>query len=317
MGWVERLDPAHSVVRMFYVGPEAHHRRALPELFPIANVVCKGVVVGTELRVTLPGPGGSADARRSLGVLEQVLSLLGELEDAALNKPARQATERTTWGVSDVRLGSIIMTFAPNTPKRGATTRVLADVLTHAVDGFAVTEEREGLPAGWDLRAAATAAGLTQALGLMASTGMMVELLNDHQVQRSVTVTRRSAENLNATLRVRRESIGSVVGTLESVSVRNRRREAGLWDEVTGQRVALSFDAVQLADVKAAIGLRVEVSGRIVRDVEDRVLSLNMRSLEVLPGTSESPATGLVGLSPDMIGDRTPEEHLKELRGAS
>ncbi len=273
--------------------------------------------MGTELRVILPGPGGSADARRSLNVLERVLSLLGELEDAALRKPARLATERTTWGVTDLRLGSMVMTFAPNLPRRGATSKVLTEVIAHAVDGFAATEDREGLPQGWDLRAAQTAAELAQTLGLMDSAGMTVELLNNQQVLRAVTVTRRSAENLNSTLRTRRESIGSVIGMIESISVRNRRREAGLWHEATGQRVAVSFTESQLTQIKTAIGLRVEVSGRLVRDVEDKLLSVSMRHLDVLPGSESAPATGLVGMSPDMIGELSPEEHLQELRGAS
>src|SRR5690606_20671050 len=52
----------------------------------------------TELRVTLPGPQGSADARRALAVLDRLLNLLGYIEDSVLDKPALRADERSSWG---------------------------------------------------------------------------------------------------------------------------------------------------------------------------------------------------------------------------
>jgi hypothetical protein len=272
--------------------------------------------VGTELRITLPGPEGSGDARRSFAVLEQVLDLLGELEDTALRKPSGRVDGRTTWGISELHLGSLVTTLTPNMPKRGATLTVLSGVMTHAVSGFAETEDHEGLPDGWDERAAQTAAELARTLGLMKTAGMKVELLQDKQVKQSVTVTRRSAEHLNATLEVRRESIGSVIGTLDTVSLHGKR-EAGLWDERTSRRVTVRFAVTDIDQVRSALGRRVEISGRVVRDFQDRLISIRLRDLEVLPDAAAAPVTGLIGMSPDMIGDSSPSEHLEELRGAS
>lgn len=285
-------------------------------LFRNHDLVCEGVVVGTELRITLPGPDGSADARRSFAVLEQVLELLGELEDRALNRSSGRADDRTTWGISELRLGSVVTTLTPNMPKRGATTTVLSNVMTDTVRGFAATEDREGLPDGWDTRAARTAAELARMLGLMTSAGMKVELLLDKQVKQTVMVTRRSAENLNATLKVRRESIGSVIGTLDTVTLHGKR-EAALWDERSLRRIVVYFAPQEIDQVRHALGRRVEISGRLVRDFEDRTLSVRMRNIEILPEAADAPATGLIGMSSDMIGDQTPEEHLEELRGAS
>ncbi len=208
-------------------------------------------------------------------------------------------------------------TLAPNMPKRGATSKTLSSVIANAVEGFAQTEEQEGVPVGWDMRSAQTASELARLLGLMTSTGMKVELLRDQQPVRTVMVTRRSAENLSATLRARRESIGSVIGTLDTVSLHGKR-EAGLWLERTGRRIMVSFDREQIESVRLALGERVEISGRLTRDMTDRLVSVRMRSLEILPGSAaEAPAAALVGLSPDMIGDRTSEEHLEDIRGAS
>nr|MDT0661656.1 hypothetical protein [Micromonospora sp. DSM 115978] len=146
---------------------------------------------------------------------------------------------------------------------------------------------------------------------------MKVELLRDRKPVRAVTVTRRSAENLSATLKTRRESIGSVIGTLDTVTLHGKR-EAGLWLERTRRRIVVSFGRDQVETVRLALGERVEIAGRLTRDLADRLISIRMRDLEVLPRTSsEAPASGLIGLSPDMIGDRTPEQHLEDIRGAS
>ncbi|WP_250003094.1 hypothetical protein [Actinoplanes sp. M2I2] len=272
--------------------------------------------MGDGLRVILPGPEGSGDARRAFTVMGQILELLGELEDKALNKQSGRADDRTSWGLTELSLGSIVTTLAPNMPRRGATSKTLSGVLASAVDGFAQAEEHEGLPEGWDIRSARTAADLTRLLGLISSDGMQIQLLRDDHPVRAVTVTHRSAENLSATLKTRRESIGSVIGRLDSLSLHDRR-EAGLWPERNGPRVAVRFEVGQVDELKAAWGRRVEVSGLIVRDIEDTVLTVRMRRIELLPDAADAPAVALSGLSLDMAGDRAPGEHLEDIRGAS
>ncbi|MGV9805561.1 hypothetical protein [Micromonospora chersina] len=271
----------------------------------------------TELRVTLPGAEGNADARRALAALDRFLALLGQLEDSVLNKRATRSDERTTWAITHVRLGSLVTTLAPNRLKRGATTRTLDEVAGTAVSGLAEAEQRDGVPPGWTVKAANVGVELANVLGLLATDGMVVELLEQGQVVRNVTVTRRAAEHLAAALKVRRQSIGSLIGMLDTVSL-HQKREAGLWLERTGERVPVTFDATQTGQVTASLGKRVEISGRITRDLDDRLQGIKMRSLTVLPDkAATTPASDLIGLDPDLTGGSTPEDYLREIRGAS
>ncbi|GGM19977.1 hypothetical protein [Micromonospora yangpuensis] len=57
-------------------------------------------------------------------------------------------------------------------------------------------------------------------------------------------MTRQVAENLAAALKVRRQSIGSVIGTLDSIYLHGQRR-AGLWQERTNRRLDVTFTAAQ------------------------------------------------------------------------
>src|SRR5690606_29233704 len=218
----------------------------------------------TELRVTLPGPQGSADARRALAVLDRLLNLLGYIEDSVLDKPALRADERSSWGFSSIQLGSLTAPLSPSIPRRGATKETLGQVAGAVVKGFAETEQHHIVPEGWSIRAANTGVDLANLLA--AVTGRMdVELLRHGQVVRAVSVTQRTARNLARALSVQRRSLGSVIGRLDSISV-HKRRLAGVWDSITGLRVEVTFTDNQVQEIKNALGKRVEIFGLITRD---------------------------------------------------
>ena len=272
--------------------------------------------VGPELRATLPGPAGSADARRALAVLERFLSLIGVLEDVALEAKATRAEERSVWGLTSVRLGSLTVAIAPNEPRRGATTRTLSDVASWAVDGLAEAEQREALPRHWNRQCGDSAIGLAQMLGYLPASGLQLQLLEGGKVVKEVVVTRHTEEHLRAAMSVRHQSIGSAIGRLDSVRLHDRR-EAGLWLETTGERVAVLFTAKQVEEIRASLGKRVEVAGKLTRDVDGKLLTIQMRSLEVLRDQEGPELTDLVGLDPNMTEGKGPRAYLRELRGAS
>src|SRR5262249_40918779 len=159
-------------------------------------------------------------------------------------------------------------------------------------------EAEEGVPAGWDRDVAAAAVNLAELLGLIPPTGMILELLQDKQRVRQVTVTRRSAENLRRGLAVKRYSLGSVTGRLESVSTQGGYR-AGVWQEGTGRRVEVRFVAEQVEQIHRVFGRRVMVSGELARDGAGRPLRIQLRTIEEIPEPAR-PLTDLAGLYPDM-----------------
>ncbi|HET8684399.1 MAG TPA: hypothetical protein VFM54_21375 [Micromonosporaceae bacterium] len=271
--------------------------------------------MSTQLRITLPGPEGSGDARRALVVMERLVTLLGQLEDVALDVRAARAEERSKWGFGKLDLGSVSATLIPTLPQRGATSDLLREIATWAIDGFAIAEKHEGLPRQWDRSAANTAAELANLLGLTPDFGMKVELLSDWEPVRKVCVTHRSAENLRAGLKLRRRSIGSVIGRLETATV-HERREASLWPVGGGDRVTVYFSESQIDLIRQAWGSRVEASGVLTRDASDRLVSVRLQGLETLPDEGP-PLTSLVGMDPNFTDGLGVDGYLREIRGAS
>ncbi|HEY9414418.1 MAG TPA: hypothetical protein VIQ30_06655 [Pseudonocardia sp.] len=271
--------------------------------------------MSTELRVTLPGPEGSADARRALAILQKLVALLSHVEDAAMKRRTPKADDRSVWGFTSLGLGSTVCTLEGNRPRGGATVDTLANVAEWTVDGFAAAERRAELPRHWSGRAGSVGADLGQMLGREAAKGMILELLRNKHPVRKVIVTRSSGEHLRSALSTHRRSIGSVIGRLDTVTLHGKY-EAGVWSELGGERAAIQFDADQVDQIRAAWGKRVEVAGVIIRDAEDKPLTVRMRSLEVLRDDGP-PLAGLVGFDPDFTGGMDPGDYLRKLRDAS
>jgi hypothetical protein len=268
----------------------------------------------TELRVTLPGAVGSDDARRSLRVVQRILDLLGNLEDARLADPDH-TQDHTVWAFTAVSLSSFTATLAPNIPKPGATTDLLTEVMSSFVDGFDEAERAVGVPERWSREAALTGADLAQLLGYGSSEGVKLELLRDGAPVRDVLVTRVSAEHLRSGMQVRRASIGALTGRLDSVQG-HRELSATLWPDGAGPSVRIRFVQSQEELIRSAWRRRVMVRGRIERDVLARPIQMRMQSLEILSDYAP-PLSALVGIDPLMTGGLDPHDYLGEIRGAS
>ena len=142
---------------------------------------------------------------------------------------------------------------------------------------------------------------------------MRLELLKEGRSCREVIVSPAAERHLTAGLR--RRSIGSAIGNLDSASLRHRR-EAGLRLERTGDWVPISFDAKDVDVVRNAWGRRVEVSGVLERDADHKLIRIKMQRLEILGDRGDSPPlTDLVGLDEDLTGGVEPSEYLREIRG--
>jgi hypothetical protein len=167
------------------------------------------------------------------------------------------------------------------------------------------------------LEAAKPAGLLARDLGTTASTGMRLRLLVDGRPVREVEVTRRAANHLEVAVKVRRESVGSIIGTIGSITVKGRN-VAGLWPDRGGPRVQLWFTDEQMPVLRDALSSRVQVSGLIRRNMAGQAIGVTVRRLECLPSYGEGkPVTGIVGLAPSLTGDRSTLDFLDEIRGVS
>jgi len=266
--------------------------------------------MSTELRVTLPGPAGTEDARQALKVLDRVLSLLGHLENAQTHRDGS-----SPWGFTGLGLGSVVATLAPSEAGAVSKPKVLTNVMRLTVEGFEQAEREEGVPEGWDYDAAGAGAEISHLLGQLRLPELKLDLLENQIPVRSVVVTRVSEQHLRRAMRRRQHSIGSVIGRIDSITVHDRF-EAGLWPEAGGSRVAVKFTAAQRADVAAVLGKRIEASGGIERSSTGQVIAIKLRAIDLLADEAP-PLTDLVGLDLNLTGGRDLDDYLGEMRGAA
>lgn len=270
--------------------------------------------MANELRVTLRGPRGGMDAGQALSDLREAVSLLGELERAAV--PGLKAP-RSTWAISYLSVGSVAVGFAPLEPRGASSWEVLDAVALTVADGFAEAEQGDAIPDGWTPEAVTPATRLCRHIGTTVESGMRLEVLDGGSEVRHVDVTRRARTNLRIATQTRRETIGSVTGFLGSLNVHGTGT-AGLWLDRGGQRVTVTFDRSRLEELRPMIGGRVEVRGRLSRNASDQILRVKMSQALPLPSTDECPPlTGLTGVAPGITGGVSIREHLERVRGAS
>lgn len=109
-------------------------------------------------------------------------------------------------------------------------------------------------------------------------------------------------------------SIGSVIGRLEGTTVHGAPK-AGLWVALGGHRVEVQFTRDQKDVVQSALDKRVEVSGFLARDVNNRPVSIKMRRIELLP-EEDVPLSEIAGADPNLTGGLDAAEHLRRLHDA-
>lgn len=269
-----------------------------------------------ELGIRLRGSVADLDVQRVLGDLTHLVTLLGLLEDAQLHKD-RKPTSRSTWSFNGLGLGSVDAVIAPLEPRGGASFEVLDHVPKLFVAGFEDVESSPRVPDGWDSRAVRAAELATRNLGTNADRGMVLTLLVDGEARRTAEITHRASTNARRAVRTRHSSLGSVTGTLDSVSV-HRSKRAGLWTDRGGRRVEIRFDTEHLNEVATLLGQRVEVWGRLSRNADDQVISVQARRFIELPHRDEGrQLSDLRGIAPNLTGGEDVALYLERLRGTS
>jgi hypothetical protein len=252
--------------------------------------------MGRELRVKFLGD--YPDARKVVSSLDKLVSAL------TAASPAGSAP----FGFSYLGLGSVEALLTPLPASQEAGEEAFGKI----VAGLAEAEQAKSVPADWD--AALTKAAKELLTG--ADDGIEMTLLEDGERLRQVRVTEAARRNLDAILSSGgRDSIGSVIGKLDSVTLHERRR-AWLWPDNQGSRIEIRFDQVQRDLIRGSLGTRVEAFGRLRRDRFGDIVYLTLRGLDVLPGAAGSPPLSeLAGSAPDITGGKTAAEYLREMRG--
>ncbi|MCM0619443.1 hypothetical protein [Nocardioides bruguierae] len=265
--------------------------------------------MGLKLRIKLDTPTGDLDPSVALADLRAVLSMLKDM-DASVSR--RDDPAHTQWRFAAINIGSLDAIFEPE----AADAEGAAQASLRLVRGFAAAESMSAIPETWSVLAARRAKTIADHIPPTSRSGVHLELIDTNEVVASASISRRAGINLGRAMQPNHESIGSVLGHLGSISVRGKRRAAGVWPERGGGRVEVRFTADQLDEVRAAVGhKRVLVSGRLRRNDHGQLIRVSMRQIQVLSTTGTQ--TLLRGAGPDITGELGTVEYLRSIRESS
>lgn len=265
-----------------------------------------GVAMTVRLQMSLNTPADELDAVTALNDVTSLLRLLRSLQTGG-----RPNVEATPWRLRTMRVGSLLATVEPDTDDDHAPAAAL-----RLVEGFGAAEQASVLPDFWTPADATRAANLATRFGEATDHGLTLRLVDDTEaVLAHAEVTHAVVDHLREAIKPTGQTIGSMIGTLGSVSVRSRRR-AGLWPARGGARVEVRFREDQQRLVADALGNRAQISGRLHRNSRGQLLRIDMRRLEVLPDPNLL-LSDLQGRARGMTEGRGALEHLRRLREPS
>ena len=162
----------------------------------------------------------------------------------------------------------------------------------------------------------------TQQLGnLIGKSGgpkaMRATLTSDSLQASSARVTAKIASNAKEALTPRQQTRGSLIGTLEVISV-HQGQVVTLYDEINRRATRGTFDrSTQFDLVKSALGKRVVVDGVLSRNSLGEIVSIDMTKIELLPDESDLPSVrDLIGSEPELTGGLTAVEYQRVRREA-
>lgn len=267
--------------------------------------------VAVALRVELRTPADELDPSTALTDLRAVLALLRDIE---ADLELADASDLTAWRFQSLEVGSLRAEFVPRDAGSAARRRAASAGL-RLVRGFAEAQTEAAIPEAWSLASARRAKNIAGHLGEDLDRGLLLRLIVDGSDEARADITATAAANLRSATKATHDSIGSVVGTIGSVTIHGRNR-AGLWPE-RGPRVDVQFDKDRLNEISNALGRRVQVAGLLERNARGQLLRVRLRRLEILPTLDADQPSGLAGVYPDITGGRSAVEHVAHQRDPS
>ena len=110
------------------------------------------------------------------------------------------------------------------------------------------------------------------------------------------------------------ESAGSVVGTLEAVSIHNAF-EFRIWSEMTGKPVTCRFDETMFDKVRDALRRAVVVHGLVKWNALGHPISIAVEGMEIAEPSRELTIEEVSGAIEDFTEGLSLADYLEDLRG--
>jgi len=201
---------------------------------------------------------------------------------------------KVDWFVSELRTGSAVVGVegiaavaeAEEIVREAAiaaANNAARDVVRQAVEAI------ETLERGGDVRLLLSYPAIEKVRSLTGllrdgSGGIVIRALG-REIPLTVTSAIRSKELLDRKYR----SFGSVEGTIETLSVHERRPYFNIFHALDGYAIKCRTDAETMTTAKASLGARVRVSGEIVRRFDGRAETVEVSEIRVLRSRQELP----------------------------
>lgn len=214
-------------------------------------------------------------ARALLDILASVGSSLGARRDAV------------RWVIADLRSGSAVLE-AVGEPAHAMPDVLLNRILATAGEGMRLIEQDAVRPPHFDDDALRSARRLSETL-TATDSGTSVVRIGAVKIQ----PTKRTAANVDEIIVGKLKSIGTIEGTLETVTHREGYRFF-VEDRRTGRRVACHFQRDLLPRVLAAFERRVIVRGVVWSRETGDPTHIDVRDFEVLPVDDDLPRASAV-----------------------
>jgi hypothetical protein len=237
--------------------------------------------------------------------LKNFLNVLEDL-DAAISHDPRGTT---VWEVAVLKKSSPLVVGASPRPKRGATdvSEVIEHQLIENASRLSFTGERTEYLSDAALKEIELLAVKTKKIGPLA-----VFLNGSGEAQDESLITEQTLENVRKLTRVKYSAYGSVVGSLDAISV-HKGNEFRVWDEATNKAIRCVFSDEDLEKVKSLLRGKVSVSGIIHANSAGNPVWISVEELEstqqkLLPTIEE-----MSGLVEDFTAGKSLKEYMREL----
>ncbi|MGE0540936.1 MAG: hypothetical protein AB7R89_12230 [Dehalococcoidia bacterium] len=259
------------------------------------------------LRIEIKGRDGQIAVPTVVTALDSAVKILMDL-DAAISGQPKGSLD---WMIAGLATGSAVMELASES--RLEDHNYGPDVTAAFVNGLEQIEAEGATPPYISEAGMQRARRFVKLIGRGGATGLVVG-----GPSKTVQLTARAAVNIDQLIKVRRRSVGSVEGKIETVSIHGRPHvivyQSGTRKAITSKFPPERADAL-LASAKDVMGRRVNVAGVVYRNGRGEPMRVEVREIRTLGRDDELPTIEQIGGSdPDFTGALSTDEYIRSIR---
>lgn len=267
-----------------------------------------------ELQFDILGERGEVSASTFRESIYYAVSLLREFDSAISGKP----TGVLGWYIRNLASnGKLSVLFQSRLKPLPSVRRYPSDVdrsvTSHLVSGFEDIETKCETPPYLSEYGLQRVGKLADLIGKNGAKGFHFSAQSQ-----DVNVTKNTQTNIRKLLPVARTSIGSVEGTLETISIHGKKPRFIVYDAITKKGVACVIDKEQLINqISPNLGKVVAVFGKLFKNIKGDTLRVSMDRIHALDRDNRFrlPSGETYQDDPEFTKVSSTKEYLRLIRG--